>query len=145
VNTYGHDLVHLRSWVAIDSPCEAPARLRRPEPRARRAVCGVPKGALRTHSVWQALLWAMGWPSTRGRHPEYCLRVRQCWGCVFICICVCCECEHNHDNLDSDSLDARRVSSVVLVLTVSCRVRFVLRPLLSAPVLSSQPVVASSQ
>jgi len=43
----------------------------------RLAVCGVPKSALRTHSAQQAPLWA-----SRVMCVEYCLRVRQCVGCV---------------------------------------------------------------
>jgi len=39
----------------------------------RLAVCGVPKGALRTHFAQQALLW-----DSLVTCAVYCLRVRQC-------------------------------------------------------------------
>jgi len=50
----------------------------------RLAVRGVPKGALRTHSAWQAPLWG-----SLVTCVVCCLRVRQCWGFVSLfLLCV---------------------------------------------------------
>jgi len=62
---------------ATASRRRAPSRLRQPEPRMRLAVRGVPKGALRTYSTWQAPLWG-----SLVTCVMYCLRVRQYGVCV---------------------------------------------------------------
>jgi len=79
VQRVGGDRGEIHAATLPQPPPCAPARLRQLEPRMRLAVRGVPKGALRTHSALQALLWG-----SLVTCVEYCLRVRQLGLCFFV-------------------------------------------------------------